>query len=152
MSHNGSYKVNGFDTVHPIVLSEGIKVACQLLSLQGIEVSDYIFDWGGNKIKSFDGMDVICALDAQGSVSSRKFAGLGIAIDRNGKLAVIGDFYYQEQKNRRKELQIMLEKILGSASYFAMRAMIASAKGQKTEIKVNQKTCQIQLVINNGGD
>jgi hypothetical protein len=147
MSHNGSYEVKGFDSVHPVVLGEGIKVGCQLLALHGIEVSNHILDWNGRKVTEFEGQKIICALDVQGKASSRKFAGLGLAVDKNGKLAIIGDFYYQEQKNRRKELQAMLEKVLGGACYFAARALIASAKGQKTEVKINTETCQLQLVV-----
>ena len=83
MSHIKKETVRGFDTVHSVVLTEGIKVACQLLSLQGLKVTDYVFDWDGQKVTEFKGMKVICGLDAQGSASSRKFAGMGIAVDSN---------------------------------------------------------------------
>ena len=122
-------------------------MACQLLSLQGIKVTNHILDWSGNKVTEFSGMKVICGLDAQGSASSHAFSGMGLAVDQNGKLAIVGDFYYSEQKQRRNELQKILEKVLGGACYFAARAMIATAKGQKTNVKVNQQTKQLQLVV-----
>jgi len=105
MSHIRKETVRGFDAVHPLVLSEGIKVACQLLSLQGLKVTDHVFDWSGNKIAQYNGMKVICGLDAQGSASSHKFAGLGLAVDQGGKLAIVGDFYYSDQQRRAKELR-----------------------------------------------
>lgn len=147
MSHIKKESVKGFDNVHPVVLGEGIKVACQLLSLQGIKVTDYILDWDGRQVKQFNGMQVICGLDVQGSASSHKFSGMGLAVDAQGKLAIVGDFYYQEQKQRRNELQKILEKVLGGSCYFAARAMISTAKGQRTDVKVNQKTRQLQLVV-----
>jgi hypothetical protein len=145
MSHIRKETVRGFDTVHPVVLQEGIKVACQLLSLQGLRVTDHVFDWSGRKVTEYNGMKVICGLDAQGAVSSHKFGGMGLAVDQNGKLAIVGDFYYDEQERRAQELKKMVETILGGACYFAARAMIATAKGQK--IKINQETRQLQLVV-----
>jgi hypothetical protein len=145
MSHIRKETVRGFDTVHPVVLQEGIKVACQLLSLQGLRVTDHVFDWSGRKVTEYNGMKVICGLDAQGAVSSHKFGGMGLAVDQNGKLAIVGDFYYDDQERRAQELKKMVETILGGACYFAARAMIATAKGQK--IKINQETRQLQLVV-----
>jgi hypothetical protein len=147
MSHIRKETVRGFDAVHPLVLSEGIKVACQLLSLQGLKVTDHVFDWSGNKIAQYNGMKVICGLDAQGSASSHKFAGLGLAVDQGGKLAIVGDFYYSDQQRRAKELQKQLEAVLGGACYFAARAMIAQAKGQRCEVKLDAATKQLQLVV-----
>lgn len=147
MSHIKKETVKGFDTVHPVVLSEGIKVACQLLSLQGVKVTEYILDWSGQQVKQFNGMQVICGLDAQRAASSHKFSGMGLAVDQNGKLAIVGDFYYDEQKKRAKELQKQIETVLGGACYFAARAMIAQAKGQKAQVKINQQTRQLQLVV-----
>ncbi len=147
MSHIRKETVRGFDTVHPVVLQEGIKVACQLLSLQGLKVTDHVFDWSGHKVTEYNGMNVICGLDAQGSASSHKFAGLGLAVDQKGKLAIVGDFYYSEQEQRAQELKKMIETVLGGACYFAARAMIATAKGQRTQIKINQETRQLQLVV-----
>lgn len=147
MSHIKKETVRGFDTVHPVVLTEGIKVACQLLSLQGVKVTDHILDWSGHKVAEFNGMKVICGLDAQGAASSHKFSGMGLAVDQNGKLAIVGDFYYDEQKKRAKELQKQLETVLGGSCYFAARAMIATAKGQKTQVKINNQTRQLQLVV-----
>ena len=147
MSHIRKETVAGFDTVHPVVLTEGIKVACQLLQLQGVQVTSHLFDWSGNKVTQFGDMKVICALDAQGAASSHQFAGLGLAVDSAGKLAIVGDFYYPEQKARAAELQKQLEQVLGGACYFAARALIATAKGQKTEIRVNADTRQLQLVV-----
>ncbi len=147
MSHIKKETVRGFDTVHPVVLGEGIKVAAQLLALQGVQVTDHILDWSGHKVTKFNGMKVICGLDAQGAASSHKFAGMGLAVDAQGKLAIVGDFYYTEQKQRVAELRQMVEQVLGGACYFAARAMIASAKGQRTEVKVNAQTRQLQLVV-----
>jgi hypothetical protein len=147
MSHIRKETVRGFDTVHPVVLQEGIKVACQLLSLQGLKVTDHVFDWSGRKVTEYNGMKVICGLDAQGAVSSHKFGGMGLAVDQNGKLAIVGDFYYDDQERRAQELKKMVETILGGACYFAARAMIATAKGQMTQIKINQETRQLQLVV-----
>ena len=147
MSHIRKETVRGFDTVHPVVLQEGIKVACQLLSLQGLKVTDYVFDWSGRKVTEYNGMKVICGLDAQGAVSSHKFGGMGLAVDQNGKLAIVGDFYYDDQKRRADELRKLIETVLGGACYFAARAMIAQAKGQKCEVKINNQTRQLQLVV-----
>lgn len=149
MSHIRKEKVKGFDAVHPAVLVEGIKVAAQLLALQGLKVTEYVYDWGGRKVTEINGTKVICALDAQGSADSRNnFAGMGLAVDAQGKLAIVGDFYYSEQKARAAELQKQLETVLGGACYFAARAMIAQAKGQKCEVRVNNDTRQLQLVVN----
>lgn len=149
MSHIRKEKVSGFDTVHPAVLGEGIKVAAQLLSLQGLNVTEYVYDWSGHKVTQFDGMTVICGLDAQGKASdSNSFPGMGLAVGQDGKLAIVGDFYHSSQKKRRDELKKLVEQVLGGACYFAARAMIASAKGQKTEIRVNAETRQLQLVVN----
>jgi hypothetical protein len=147
MSHIKKETVRGFDTVQPLVLAEGIKVACQLLSLQGLKVTDYVFDWSGNKITQYNGMKVICGLDAQDAASSGKFAGMGLAVDQNGKLAIVGDFYYDKQKKRAQELRKMVETVLGGACYFAARVLIAQAKGQKCEVRINQETRQLQLVV-----
>lgn len=147
MSHIKKETVRGFDTVHPVVLTEGIKVACQLLSLQGMKVTDHVFDWSGRKVTQFNGTNVICALDAQAGASTGKFAGMGLAIDSNGKLAIVGDFYYDDQQRRANELKKLVETVLGGACYFAARAMIATAKGQKTQIKINTETNQLQLVV-----
>jgi len=147
MSHIRKETVRGFDTVHPVVLTEGIKVAAQLLALQGVQVTDFVYDWKGNKVQSYDGMKVICGLGAEGRVGNHKFGGLGLAVDKNGKLAVVGDFYYSEQKQRAAELRKQLEQVLGGACYFAARAMIATAKGQRTQIKINNETRQLQLVV-----
>ena len=148
MSHIKKETVKGFDAVHPVVLGEGIKVAAQLLKLQGMQVTEYIYDWNGNKVQSFDGMKVICGIGAEGAASTRgKFAGMGLAVDQNGKLAIVGDFYRQDQKDRAKELRKMVETVLGGACYFAARAMIATAKGQRTQVKINNQTRQLQLVV-----
>lgn len=147
MSHIRKETVRGFDTVHPVVLEEGIKVAGQLLQLQGLKVTDYVLDWSGRKVTEFNDMKVICGLDAEGAVSSRKFGGLGLAVDENGKLAIVGDFYHDSSKKRAAQLRKQVESVLGGACYFAARAMIASAKGQKTEVKINQETHQLQLVV-----
>lgn len=148
MSHIKKETVRGFDTVHPVVLTEGIKVACQLLALHGLQITNFIYDWNGNKITEFNEMKIVCGVDAQGAASSDgKFAGMGLAIDEKGKLAIVGDFYYNSQKKRRAELQKMLEQILGGACYFAARALIAQAKGQKTEVVINNETRQLQLVV-----
>lgn len=145
MSHIKKETVKGFDDVHPQVLAEGIRVAGQLLALQGVKVTDHILDWGGSKVTRFNELDVIVGLDSQGKASSGKFSGMGLAVDSEGKFAVVGDFYYDEQKKRRDELRKQLEQVLGGACYFAARAMIAQAKGKKTEIKVNDG--QLQLVV-----
>lgn len=147
MSHIKSEKVKGFDTVHSVVLAEGIKVAAQVLALQGIQMTDHILDWNGNKVNTFQSMKVICGLDVQGAASSGKFSGMGLAVDAQGKLAVVGDFYNANQQKRAQELRKMLEQVLGGACYFAARAMIATAKGQRTEVRVNQETRQLQLVV-----
>lgn len=148
MSHIKTETVKGFDTVHPVVLTEGIKVAAQLLALHGLQVTNFIYDWNGNKVAEFNGMKIICGIDAQGAASSAgKFSGMGIAVDQGGKLAIVGDFYYSEQKNRRAELQKMLEQVLGGACYFAARGLIAQAKGQKTEVLIDNETRQLQLVV-----
>lgn len=147
MSHIKKETVKGFDTVHSVVLGEGIKVAAQLLQLQGLQVTEFVYNWNGEKVTQFDGMKVICGIGAEGAASSHKFAGLGLAVDAQGKLAIVGDFYYAEQQKRAAELRKQLETVLGGACYFAARAMIASAKGQKTEIKVNAETRQLQLVV-----
>ncbi len=150
MSHIKKEKVAGFDTVHPVVLGEGIKVAAQLLQMQGLKVTEFIYDWSGRKVTQFDGMAVICGLDAQDGASTGKFAGMGLAVDSQGKLAIVGDFYNSQQKARANELKKLVEQVLGGACYFAARAMIAQAKGQKTEIRVNTETRQLQLVVQMG--
>lgn len=147
MSHIKTETVKGFNTVHPVVLGEGIKVAAQLLALNGLQVADFIYDWNGNKVAKFNGMKLICGIEPKGPASSEEFAGMGLAVDGNGKLAIVGDFYYNSQKKRRAELQKMLEQILGGACYFAARALIAQAKGQKTEVLINNETRQLQLVV-----
>lgn len=147
MSHFSKQTVQGFDKVHPAVLAEGIKVAAQLMALQGLQVTDFIYDWPGNKVTNHDGIQVIYGIDAQGSASSHKFAGMGLAVDKNGKLAIIGDFYYAEQKARRDLLQKQLEQVLGGSCYFAARAMIARAKGQKCSVTVAPETRQLQLTV-----
>ena len=147
MSHIKKETVVGFEKVHPLVLAEGIKVAGQLLHLQGLKVTDHILDWSGRKVTEFQGMKVLCGLDAQGAASSNVFAGMGLAVDGQGKLAVVGDFYYPEQKKRAADLQKQGEQVLGGACYFAARALIAQAKGQKTEVRVNPESKQLQLVV-----
>ena len=147
MSHISKQTVKGFDAVHPMVLCEGLKVAAQLLSLQGVAVTPHIFDWSGSKVTQWNGMTLICGLDAQDSASSQKFAGMGLAVDSEGKLAIVGDFYYSEQKQRAKELQQQLEAVLGGSCYFAARAMIAQAKGQKASVRVDASSRQLQLVV-----
>ena len=147
MSNIRKETIDSFTDVHPKVLKEGIKVACKLLSLQGVKVTDYIFDWDGCQIKEFKGMEIICGLDAQNATSSREFPGMGLVVNHKGKFVIIGDFYYSWQKNRKKELEKMLTRVLGGACYFAARAMIASAKGQNTRIKIDDRTKQLQLVV-----
>lgn len=147
MSHVSSEKVSGFDTVHPAVLAEGIKVAAQMLALEGIAVTDFFYNWSGEKCSKFEGMKVICGIGAEGAVNSRKFGGMGLAVDKNGKLAIIGDFYYSDQKRRKAELQKKLEQVLGGACYFAARALVARAKRQTAEIVVHPQTRQLQLVV-----
>lgn len=148
MSHIKKETVRGFDTVHPVVLTEGIKVACQLLALQGVPVANFIYDWSGNKVTEFNGMKIVCGLDAQAKASTgSKFAGMGLAVDKEGKLAIVGDFYSSQQKERAKELQKQIKAVLGGACYFAARAMIAQTKGQKTEVRINNETRQLQLVV-----
>jgi hypothetical protein len=147
MSHISKQTVQGFDKVHPAVLAEGIKVAAQLMALSGLRVTDHVYDWGGNKVTQFDGMKVICGIDAQAGATTHKFAGMGLAVDKNGKLAIVGDFYYGEQKARRDQLQKQLEQVLGGSCYFAARAMIARAKGQKCSVTVVPETRQLQLTV-----
>jgi len=148
MSHIKTETVKGFDTVHPVVLAEGIKVAAQLLALHGQQVTNFIYDWNGNKVVEFNGMKLICGVGAQGKASqSGNFPGVGIAVDKDGKLAVVGDFYSSDQKSKRIELQKLLEQVLGGSCYFAARALIAQAKGQKTEVIINNETRQLQLVV-----
>lgn len=146
MSHISKQSVKGFDKVHPAVLAEGIKVAAQLMALSGIQMTDFVYDWDGRKVTQYDGMKIICALDAQAGANSHKFAGMGLAIDKKGKLAIVGDFYYCSQKDRRDELQLQLEKVLGGSCYFAARAMIARAKGQKCSVTVSEAR-QLQLTV-----
>lgn len=148
MSHIKQETVKGFDSVHPVVLSEGIKVASQVLALQGLQVTEFIYDWDGRKVTQFNGLKIICGLEAKEAASSGKFAGMGLAIDASGKLAVVGDFYYADQKKQAAKLRKQLEQVLGGACYFAARALIARAKGQKTEVRVNAETRQLQLVVN----
>jgi hypothetical protein len=147
MSHIKKETVKGFDTVHPMVLAEGLKVAAQLLQLQGLQITNFIYDWSGHKVTNFSGMQLICGIGAEGAASSHKFSGMGLAVDSQGKLAIVGDFYYDEQKKRASELRKMVETVLGGACYFAARAMIATAKGQKTQVKINNQTRQLQLVV-----
>lgn len=147
MSHIRKETVRGFDTVHPVVLAEGIKVAAQLLQLQGLQVTEHIYDWSGRKVTQFNGMKVICGIEAKAGANTGQFAGMGLAVDQNGKLAIVGDFYYDDQQRRANELKKLVETVLGGACYFAARAMIATAKGQKTQIKINQETRQLQLVV-----
>jgi len=147
MSHIRQQTVRGFETVHPLVLAEGIKIAGQLLQLQGLKVTDHILDWSGRKVTEFNGTKVLVGLDAQGAANSNAFAGMGLAVDGQGKLAVVGDFYYPEQKRRAEELEKLLKQVLGGACYFAARALIAQAKGQKTTVRVNAETRQLQLVV-----
>ncbi|MFA5265439.1 MAG: hypothetical protein WC378_16590 [Opitutaceae bacterium] len=148
MSHIRKEKVKGFDAVHPAVLVEGIKVAAQLLALQGLKVTEYVYDWGGRKVTEINGTKIICALDAQGAADSRNnFAGMGLAVDAQGKLAIVGDFYYDEQKQRAAELRKQVEAVLGGACYFAARILIAQAKGQNAEVKIDAETHQLQLVV-----
>ena len=124
MSHISTQKIKGFDQVHPEVLREGLKVAAQLLALQGLAITDHIYNWSGNKVTQFNGMALICGIAAEGAVSQHKFGGMGLAVDSNGKLALVGDFYYSNQKQRRDQLRQQLEAVLGGACYFAARAMI----------------------------
>ncbi len=147
MSHIRKETITGFDSVHPVILKEGIKIACELLSLQGIKISNYILDWHGNKVTTSKDLDIIFGLDTHGSAKSKVFAGMGIAIDEQKKLTFVGDFYYQSQKNHASKLQEQLKKILGGACYFAARALMAKAEGRKIEIKINQNTKQLQLVV-----
>jgi hypothetical protein len=147
MSHISKQIVKGFDSVHPAVLGEGIKVAAQLLALQGSQVTDFVYNWSGQKVSQIDGIKIICAIEAQTGASTGKFAGMGIGIDASGKLAIVGDFYYDDQKQKAAELKKRLEQVLGGACYFAARAMIATAKGQRTQIKINTETRQLQLVV-----
>lgn len=147
MSHIKKETVKGFDSVHPVVLQEGLKIAAQLMAIQGHKVSEHILDWSGSKVTKFNGMQIVVGLDADGAANSKKFAGMGLCVDSNGKLATCGDFYYDEQKTKAKELLAEVTKLLGGACYFAARAMIAAAKGQKTEIKVDQNSGQLQLVV-----
>lgn len=139
--------VKGFDNVHPLILAEGIKIACQLLSLQSIKVSDYILNWDGEKITKFNNINIIRGLDAQSAASLGGFAGMGLAIDAHGKLTIVGDFYFQTQKEHRDKLKKILEQILGGACYFAARALIAKAKGQKVNIIANKQTKQLQMIV-----
>ena len=147
MSHIKTETVKGFDTVHPVVLGEGIKIAAQLLGLNGQQIDNFIYDWTGNKVTEFNGIKLICGIGAEGAANSHKFAGMGLAVDPKGKLAIVGDFYYDSQKKRRDELQQLLERVLGGACYFAARALIAQAKGQTTEVRINNETHQLQLVV-----
>ncbi|MEK9135169.1 MAG: hypothetical protein AAB451_02620 [Patescibacteria group bacterium] len=146
MSHISRQTVKGFDTVHPAVLGEGIKVAAQLLALQGAQVTDFVYNWSGEKVRQYDGVKIICAIATEGAVNEHKFGGVGIGIDASGKLAIVGDFYYDDQKKRAAELKKQLEQVLGGSCYFAARALIAQAKGQKTEIRVTEAR-QLQLVV-----
>ncbi|MFH1030067.1 MAG: hypothetical protein V1770_02300 [bacterium] len=147
MSHVSSEKIGGFEKVNPVVLGEGIKVAAQMLALEGIAVTDFFYNFGGEKCSEFEGMKVICGIGTEGAVKSRKFGGMGLAVDKNGKLAIIGDFYYSEQKQRKAELQKKLEQVLGGACYFAARALVARAKGQTTEVVIHPETHKLQLVV-----
>lgn len=148
MSHISSQTVSSLNGVHPMVLAEGIKVACQLLALSGIQVTDFVYDWSGNKTQSHNKVQIICALGAEGAVKDSKFGGLGLGVS-DGKLTIVGDFYYDWQKAQAKKIQAQLETVLGGACYFAARALIATAKGQKTNVTVNQETQQLQLVVEN---
>jgi len=147
MSHISKQEIKGCEKVHPAVLREGLKVAAQILALQGASITDYVFDWSGNKVTQFNGVTLICGIAAEGAVNAHKFGGVGLAVDKDGKLAIVGDFYYNDQRSRRDQLRKQLEKVLGGACYFAARAMIARAKGQKTQVRVNQESRQLELVV-----
>ncbi len=69
MSHIKKETVTGFDAVHPVVLAEGLKVAAQLLALQGVSVTEHIFNWSGRKVTQFKGMQVVAGLGAEGATS-----------------------------------------------------------------------------------
>src|SRR3989344_820220 len=99
MSHVKTETVKGFDTVHPVVLGEGIKIAAQLLGLNGQQIDNFIYDWTGNKVTEFNGIKLICGIGAEGAANSHKFAGMGLAVDPKGKLAIVGDFYYDSGIN-----------------------------------------------------
>lgn len=141
MSHVSSQVVKGYDKVHPVVLTEGVKVAAQMLALQGQQVTEFVYDWNWNQLREWKGLKVICGLGAE----QGKFRGVGLAVDKDGKFQLVGDFY--GMGNHLKDIQKAVEKVLGGACYFAARVLIAQAKGQKTEVRVNAQTKQLQLVV-----
>ena len=56
MSHIKKEVVKGFDSVHPAVLAEGLRVAAQILALQGVKVCDHVLDWGWNPVREWEGL------------------------------------------------------------------------------------------------
>ena len=151
MSHIKQESVTGLEGVSPVVLEEGIKLLAELLVANGVSVTNYIYDWDGCTITKFEGRKIICALNAQGAASTHRFPGMGLAVDASGKLAIVGDFYYPEQKKEAKKLREMVDTILPGVSYLAARVMVAKAKGQRTEVRVDQETGQLQLAVQMGG-
>lgn len=139
MSHIKKERVAGFESVHPKVLELGVSVTAELLRLQGIEVTDFVFDYSGNKVREWQGLKILVGL------GTNLCRGVGLAIDRNGKLVFVGDDYHQQREFAK--IKEKVTQVLGGACYFAARAMIAQAKGQKVHINVDRGHCQLQLVV-----
>ncbi|MFC1645442.1 hypothetical protein ACFL08_05445 [Patescibacteria group bacterium] len=146
MSHVSKCSVKSFDNVRPEVLREAIKIAAKLLNFNGVKITDYVLDWDGCHQRSLEGIEIICALDAFSSASSGEFPGMGLGVDKHGKLVIIGDFYHQRQQDYRDKLRKKLEKVLGSACSMIACKIAAQRKGMSVVIKVDSKNKRLNLV------
>lgn len=126
----------------------GLRIAVQILELQGVKVTDYIYGWSvtAGAVTEFAGTKLLCGLDAT-AVSCSGFPGLGVAIDAAGDLLLVGDFSSIGQRKRAADLQQRLEKVLNSACMLAVRMAIAEQKGQKFELILCPETEEIKLLI-----
>jgi hypothetical protein len=81
-------------------------------------------------------VQIIAGLAAQGPscTGENTYAGLGLGIDKDGKLALVGEFHYDSQKKRKAELEALVQRFFGAACQIAAQKIVAAYQGRQTEV------------------
>lgn len=154
MSHIRRETVTDVTGVSPELLEQGVRIAGQLLELQGVVVRDGFYNYD-TYVRGVDYHDssnrVVLGLDPEGYGRSGKFGGLGVGIDASGKLVFLGTSEQwdgrQANQARQTKLQHQMEQVLPGAVYLAARLALAHAQGKAAQLVPNPKTRQLALAV-----
>lgn len=151
MSHIRHETVVDVSNIPKELLEEGLKIVGAMLEMQGVNVTDYFFNFDLRVQGESKGINILLGLDAEGTTCAGRFGGIGVGIDHAGKLGFLGtsESYDGSQANqkRQKDLQTSVEKLIGGACLIAARIAMAQAEGKTVQIEPDTTRHELRITI-----